>query len=169
MTKDIKRFTALGAIAPVLLGSLGHFIYEWSGNNFVAGLLFATNESVWEHVKLALFPMLLIFLFGAFNLKGANNFAAAAFCAMMTVIIVIPLAFYSYTHTAGRSILAVDILIFILSIVLGYGVAYRLFGARRNTFVNVVCFIGIVAIAACFFTFTYNPPDLFLFKDPTLA
>ena len=38
MTKDIKRFTALGAIATELLGSLGHFIYEWSGNNFVAGL-----------------------------------------------------------------------------------------------------------------------------------
>ena len=55
----IRISMAILAVATVLLGSLNHFIYEWSGENVVAGLLFATNESVWEHIKLALLPMLL--------------------------------------------------------------------------------------------------------------
>ncbi|MDE7215572.1 MAG: hypothetical protein K2O08_02065 [Clostridia bacterium] len=165
MTKNIKAFTALGVILTTMLGSLFHFVYEWTGNNYIAGLFFATNESVWEHIKLALLPMMLIFLFGSFLLKGANNFAVAAFFAMLTVIVVIPLAFFSYTSAIGKSVLAMDITIFILSIILGYCVAYRIFATTQRPFLNVIALVGIAVIVVCFFTFTYNPPNFILFKE----
>lgn len=165
MTKNIKNFTAIGVTLTVLLGSLFHFVYEWTGNNFVAGLFFAANESVWEHVKLALLPMMLIFLFGSIYVKGANNFAQAAFCAMLIVIVLIPLAFFAYTSAVGKSVLAMDIAIFVLSIVLAYLVAYRIFATPRRPFLNILALIGIAVIVVCFFTFTYYPPDFIIFKE----
>ena len=165
MTKNVKAFTALGAILTIAFGSLFHFIYEWSGYNFIAGLLFATNESVWEHIKLALLPMMIIFLFGGIFLKGANNFAQAAFFAMLTVIVLIPLAFFSYTSAVGKSVFLMDITIFILSIILAYLVAYRIFTTQRRPFLNALALVGIIVIVVCFFTFTYFPPDFILFKE----
>ncbi|MDE7079392.1 MAG: hypothetical protein K2O95_04670 [Clostridia bacterium] len=165
MTRNLKTFTALGVILTTVFGALFHFVYEWSGNNFIAGLLFATNESVWEHIKLALFPMMIIFLFGSIYLKGANNFAQAAFCAMLTVIILIPLAFFAYTSAIGKSVLPMDISIFIFSIILAYLVAYRIFGTPKRPLLNIISLVGIAVIVVCFFTFTYFPPDFILFKE----
>ena len=165
MTKNVKYYTATGIILTVLLGALFHFVYEWTGGNYIAGLFFATNESVWEHVKLALLPMMLIFLFGSIFLKGANNFAQAAFCAMATVIILIPLAFFSYAQAIGKSVFPMDLTIFILSIVLAYLVAYRIFATPRRPVLNALALVGIVAIVVCFFTFTYYPPDCVIFKE----
>ena len=55
---SLKRFCILGAIVTVIFGVISHFVYEWSGNNFFAGLFFPVNESTWEHMKLLFFPML---------------------------------------------------------------------------------------------------------------
>ena len=39
-----------------LIGTLLHFMYEWSGHNKVVSLFAAVNESTWEHIKIALTP-----------------------------------------------------------------------------------------------------------------
>ncbi len=43
----------------IVLGTLMHFMYNWSGKHPFAGLIAPVNESVWEHMKLLFFPMLL--------------------------------------------------------------------------------------------------------------
>ena len=43
----------------LVLGTLLHFTYEWSGENLFVGSFSAVNESVWEHLKLVFFPMLI--------------------------------------------------------------------------------------------------------------
>ena len=55
----LKYFTVVGGAAVLALGAAAHFFYEWSGNNFFVGMFSPVNESVWEHMKLAFFPMLL--------------------------------------------------------------------------------------------------------------
>lgn len=57
--KKLKLATVIGIIFVLITGSLAHFVYEWSGNNALAGLFTPVNESVWEHMKLVFFPMLL--------------------------------------------------------------------------------------------------------------
>lgn len=42
-----------------IIGSLLHFMYDLSGNNFLVGLVTAVNESVWEHAKMVLLPVIL--------------------------------------------------------------------------------------------------------------
>ena len=164
--KKIKLFLAISAVATLLLGFLNHFIYEWSGGNGVAGLLFATNESIWEHIKLALLPMLIIFTVGGFFLgRKVNNYASAAFFGMLVMIFFIISAFLSYTFFARRAILPIDITIFTVAIALGYATAYTMFFKRHIKWLNILSCVGIVALYAAFFTLTYHAPKFFLFEE----
>ena len=164
--KKLKLFSVLGVILTVILGAISHFIYEWSGNNGVAGLLFATNESLWEHIKLALFPMFLIFLVGGFLFcKKVNNYFLAVFCALSVTILFIVFAFMGYTVYARKSILPFDIAIFIIGIALGYFTAYEIFFTPRHKVLNILSIFGILIILALFLTCTYHAPKFFIFEE----
>ncbi|WP_286082764.1 DUF6512 family protein, partial [Parablautia intestinalis] len=67
--KSLKQYTAIGIIFVLLAGTLAHFVYDWSGNHAVIGLFTPVNESIWEHMKLLFFPMLLYAFFAAHHLK----------------------------------------------------------------------------------------------------
>ena len=56
MNRVIKKLNItiiIGILAVWVSGSLFHFVYDWTGKNTFAGLFFPTNESTWEHMKLA--------------------------------------------------------------------------------------------------------------------
>ena len=49
----------IGLVFSILLGTIGHFLYDWSNRNSLFGFLFAKNESTWEHIKLGVTPIML--------------------------------------------------------------------------------------------------------------
>lgn len=162
----IKLFVALGVVLTFGLGAISHFIYQWSGKNVIAGLLFATNESIWEHIKLALLPMFVIFIIGGFLFaKKVNNYFFAVFCCLLVTINFVIFSFLGYTIYTRKSILPFDITIFALSIILGFLTAYRIFFLKKFKYLNVVGLIGIIGIAIAFFTCTYHAPQIFLFEE----
>jgi hypothetical protein len=63
LIKKILKLEILGAFFIIFLGSLLHFTYKWSGRFWLVGIFSAVNESTWEHLKLAVFPATLWFLF----------------------------------------------------------------------------------------------------------
>lgn len=44
------------------LASIFHFAYEWLGSNLFAGLFFPVNESVFQHLKLILYPLAIVWI-----------------------------------------------------------------------------------------------------------
>ena len=46
----------IGIIFISIIGTLLHFMYEFSGHNKIVSLFAAVNESTWEHIKIALTP-----------------------------------------------------------------------------------------------------------------
>jgi hypothetical protein len=50
--KSILRWELGGIAFVVILGSVLHFAFEWSGRAIPIGPIAAVNESVWEHLKL---------------------------------------------------------------------------------------------------------------------
>lgn len=163
--KQSLIFFTVGAFFTLILGTAGHFFYEWSGKNPVVGLFFPINESVWEHMKLVLFPTALYLGTASLKVRG-GNYALSSFVALFVGAALIPLLFYSYTGIVGKSVLAADITVFIVSVIAGYAFAYLLFNIKRLPFLNAVAVIGIAAIVVCFFTFTLCPPDAELFQSP---
>ena len=57
--RKIRNYQIFSVIFTFILGTLLHFTYQLSGRNEIVGLFSAVNESVWEHLKLLYFPMLL--------------------------------------------------------------------------------------------------------------
>lgn len=156
-------------IAGILLGTLLHFTYEWSGNNIFVGSFSAVNESVWEHLKLVFFPMLIMSIVEYFVLKGiANNFIESRAIGIFSTISFIVIAFYTYTGILGTNFSIINILIFIASIIFGEVISYKLMKRKdESTKLSKILASGIIIfLFICFIFFTYNPPEVNLFRDP---
>ncbi len=97
-----------GALFTLFIGTLSHFIYAWSGESIGAALFFPANESVWEHLKMYIFPITAYSMLGLLYIRGNNNYTAACFLSQFTACIFTVALFYIYTSFAGRAILAVD-------------------------------------------------------------
>ena len=55
----LKKILSAGFLAVLVMGTLFHFVYSWTGNWIPAGFFVPVNESTWEHMKLVFFPMLI--------------------------------------------------------------------------------------------------------------
>lgn len=166
----LRKQTALhiaGAILVCAMGTLAHFVYEWSGNNPVVGLFCAVNESTWEHIKLLFFPMLLYTGWRAVRTHGREPEATAAFLAgNLAGCACIPVVFYTYTGILGFHLLALDIGTFVVSVAVAFVVARRA-AQRPNIRRWQGILIGATALwAAAFFLFTFFPPAIALFVSP---
>ena len=47
-----KKYVVIGFFVVGILGTLFHFVYDWSGQMWFVGLFVPVNESTWEHMKL---------------------------------------------------------------------------------------------------------------------
>ncbi|MGN1141668.1 MAG: DUF6512 family protein [Oliverpabstia sp.] len=125
--KQLKYYTIAGTVFVLVLGSLSHFFYEWSNYNFIIGLFSPVNESVWEHMKLVFFPMLL---YSAISLPKLRNKYPCISSALLSGILIgtllIPIIFYIYTGLLGNHYLFLDIATFIVSVIIGFIAVYRL-------------------------------------------
>ena len=127
MRNKLFCYTIGGILFTSLLGTLSHFIYEWSGENWLAGLFTPVNESTWEHMKLLFFPMLLYGIFALPRLK--DDYPCISFGYPLGILagtFAIPILFYTYYGILGRNHTAADILIFYLSVAAGFAAAYML-------------------------------------------
>lgn len=98
--KQLKRYMILGICFVLFTGTLSHFLYEWTENNFVIGLFAPVNESVWEHMKLIFFPMLLYSFAGILKLRKSYPCIGSAFCfGILTGTVLIPIFLYLYLYS----------------------------------------------------------------------
>ena len=109
----IKRSHILGAIFTIIIGTLLHFAWKWSGkNNFIATFS-AVNESTWEHLKLLaiLFIVFSIYEYFAYGKDISCFFTTKVISAFLGCFTIIAL-FYTYTGILGFNFLIADISIF---------------------------------------------------------
>ncbi|MGF3522605.1 MAG: DUF6512 family protein [Candidatus Bathyarchaeia archaeon] len=167
--QKILKAEIVGTIFIILLGSALHFTYSLSGGNAVVGFFSAVNESVWEHLKLAYWPaMFWTLIIKSFLGNKVNNFLAAKALGACVMVAFIPAVFYGYTAFTGENILAVDIASFFVAVIAGQLVSYRLFRFKQlPPIITVAAIAAVAGLAASFIVFTFYPPHLPIFQDPT--
>ena len=52
MQKRLLRWELIGFAFTGAVGTLLHFVYEWTGGDPLIAAFCAVNESTWEHMKL---------------------------------------------------------------------------------------------------------------------
>ena len=151
----------------ILLGSMLHFTFEWSGNQPLVGVFSAVNESVWEHLKIAFWPALLyLILEYRYLYKKSNNFFFAKTLGIYSIMIIIPAIFYSYTIFFEENLI-IDIGSFILAIIIGQLISYRLLINKKLAKIyELMSLVVLIILALAFVVFTFYPPQLQLFQDP---
>ena len=151
----------------LIFGTLGHFIFEWSGHRKWAGIFFAVNESTWEHIKLSIYPS-FIWLIAEIAVRGfSHEIIIAQFASMVATMLLIPGLFYGYTAITKKNWLITDIICFVLSLAAGRWVFVKVFeAAPTSELLYFISVAGLISILNLYFRYSYDPPHNFLFRDP---
>ena len=168
--KHLKRYTMIGIFFVLTIGTLAHFLYDWTVNNHIVGLFTPINESIWEHMKLLFFPMLIYSLIMILKFHRKYSCITSAFSfGILVGAFLIPLFYYAYTYILGKNVFILDISIFILSIIIAFWLSYKLTLSRKlESFTSLLCILMCI-LFICFLVFTYHPPDAAIFQDPTIS
>ncbi|MGL6193471.1 MAG: DUF6512 family protein [Thermoguttaceae bacterium] len=156
-----------------LVGAALHFTYQWLGRNVIVAVIAPINESVWEHTKMVLVPIIVYwwlyyFVVRKSNPVNINRWATGAMTSLMVSIIAIPFMYYFYTSAFGVHLLAVDISLLFIALAFGQTLGWHVYVHGRGVNHVLVCVI-ITAIIFCYGVFTFFPPHIPLFIDYSVA
>ena len=162
---SILTYEIISTIFIMIAGILLHFTFEWSNNNVLVGTFSPTNESIWEHLKLLFFPMLITAMIGYFYIgKNIPSYLCAKVIGIIFAILFTVIFFYTYTGIIGTNFTIVDISSFFIAVALGQYVAYQKMLSKFYCNCRMPIIILLI-VYLCFLVFTFFPPRIALFKD----
>lgn len=169
LERKVRAWSLIGFFTIVLLGSLFHFVFEWTNRSALAGIFVPVNESVWEHLKLGFWGVIVFSGIEYWSVsKLVNNYFFSKGLGVITLSITILVIYYSYTSIVGRNILFFDIVSFIVGVLFCQFLVYKLYKRKPlNRFINVAGIVFLFLMAITFALLTYFPPHKNLFKDKT--
>ena len=165
----VARWQLGGFLFVCAAGTALHFLYQWSGESVAAAPFAAVNESVWEHMKLLFWPMLLWAGAERAVLGGySRGFWPAKALGTLLGLALIPALYYTYTGALEVSVMWVDIAIFFVAAAAAFLAETRMLardwrcrgGARASALVL------LLLLSAAFILCTFVPPRVPLFRDP---
>lgn len=168
MKPSISYWQMAGFLFTCVLGTFLHFLFDLCGQSIPVALFSAVNESIWEHMKLIYYPMLLFSLVEyRFVGKGWGQFWCVKLIGTLLGLVLIPVAYYTYTGILGVSSHWANIAIFFLAAAAAFWVETKAFQQKqlcrlppRPAFA-LICAIGIL-----FTVWTFFPPHIPFFQDP---
>lgn len=168
MKKSLKFWQTAGFVFTSIAGTLLHFAYDWTNKNIIAGLFSAINESIWEHMKLLFFPMLVFALIESRYIgKEYENFWCIKLAGIISGLIIIPVLYYTYTGIFGVNADWFNIAIFFIATAFSYIIETLLFIKQPNFCLSQKTSSVILLLLVILFIFlTFNPPEIPLFQDP---
>lgn len=168
MHKNVSQWQVAGFLFTSVFGTFLHFLFDLTGQNVVAGLFSAVNESIWEHMKLVFFPMFLFaWLENYFWGKEKPNFWCVKLIGIGFALLLIPVLYYTYTGIFGLSVDWLNIAIFFIAAGAAFWLETRLFAQERSCRMPPsAAFALLCAIALAFILLTFFPPHIPLFQDP---
>ena len=151
------------------LGTLLHFVYEWSGGSALAACVSAVNESTWEHMKLLFVP---VFLFSVVQVcvlgRDCPHLLWSRALSTLAGLALIPVLFYTYTGVLGFYVNWANIAVFYLADAGLCALAgWLLRRGRRGALWRQVA--GLAVLWGLMFAFvfcTFRPPHIALWQDP---
>ncbi len=168
MKKSLVAWQIAGFIFTGIAGVILHFLFDWTNQSILVAPFSAVNESIWEHMKLLFFPMLVFTLVESRYIgKEYKSFWCVKLIGILLGIALIPVLYYTINGIFGATADFVNIAIFFATAAVSYFTKTRLL---KQNIVNckssgtVAVILGIMALL--FVVFTFVPPQIPLFEDP---
>lgn len=170
--KKLYQRMLIWSIFLFLFGGIMHCGYRLFGEWKPLAAFFPINESVFEHLKMSFYPLLIWWI--VFYCENKNNsrmiknkiifaaFSAIACSGLLTIMI-----YYGYTGALGVESVVVDILTLLVSIVAGMTLAAHLLRYfNPPTWLSITSLILIAAMLVMTIVFSYVPLNLPIFIEP---
>ncbi|MBQ6431144.1 MAG: hypothetical protein IJJ99_04645 [Oscillospiraceae bacterium] len=161
----MKKKFLLAAAAAIVVGAALHFLYD-ALPNLLTALISPVNESVWEHLKLLFWPMLLT---GFWLARGTND-RYALWSGVFTAELCMPLfllgMFYLLKCGFGVFSLPLDIALYVVTMALGYFEAYLVFKSKKLEKAAAWLLVPVILYGASLILFTFASPQLGVFIPP---
>lgn len=168
MNKKLFQYEIAGFIFVCILGTLAHFIFDWSAQNAYIGTFSPVNESVWEHLKMLFFPYLIWSIGEYFLLKKPENLFLSKLIGIIAGMLITVFIYYTYTGATGSESMIMDIFSFIVGVGAAFIISYAMMknGRNKSKPTEIISAMLLLAVAAVFIIFTFSPPMIPLFEDP---
>lgn len=166
MKRSIGVWQFCGFAATSLGGTVLHFLYDWLGEAVWIAPFSGVNESTWEHMKLAFFPMVAFALFQRIWYKRVAGYWKIKTIAILLALFLVPALFYTVKGVAGKVPDWVNIVEFFVTLLLAYGWEYLHFTKPTKPAKNWIYLSVLAVIALSFALFTFFPPKWAIFVDP---
>ena len=161
----IKKFETVSFFFASVVGTLMHFVYEWTNESPIAALIAPVNESVFEHLKLTFFPLLAFAVFEYFFIgKIHHDFFCIKAKSILLGILSVLVLYYTYTGIIGQNYMIPDVLIFYISVLIS--TLYFVKNYKPNKSNNILGIIIFILVWIIFIVFTFSTPHINLFLDP---
>lgn len=170
--KSVIKTVLISALVASGVGTLLHFVYDWTNENVIVGLFSPVNESVWEHLKLLFFPLLVStvienIIYGKYY---RNFFFSRLIGALLGIFSIVSLH-YTYTGIIGKRFDFADVILYFIGMAAAYGISFIMLALhepkKRDNLIEIFSVFALALIAAVFFIFTYFPPNLAIFQSAT--
>ena len=162
-SKKLIKFSLWSAVFTALVGTLLHFVFEWTDESLLAAPFSAVNESTFEHLKLLFWPFFITTIIGLFVFPDKRpSFIAAAAVSVFLGMIAIIVLFYTYSGVIGKFYSAVNIAIFFIAVIFSYYLLY-LFMKNKSfdfPFSGVLGSLIFILLIAVLISFTFLPSEL---------
>ena len=166
MKRSLPGWQMMGFLFTAAAGTLLHFWYDWT-KAIPLALISAVNESIWEHMKLLYVPMLLFALFQR-RFFREEGFWQSKLMGFLLGLALIPVAYYTYTGSLGVSADWFNIAIFFLTAAAVFRAETWLMQRKKRWRISGrVALVLVLLLGALFVIFTFLPPRIPLFRDPT--
>lgn len=163
----MKRIKIIGIFVIFGLSFICHFLYNWLPNS-IFSILFPVNESIWEHMKLIVTPVLIFSLieYIIYRKKGMsfNNFILSYSISMILGIIIYLIIYLPINKIFGHNaIVAIGLLL--VTFVIIEIISYQIMNYKEIKYEKIIGLGMIVLIYIIFGYLTYNPIEIDLFYD----
>lgn len=168
MKKTVPYWQMAGFIFTGVVGTLLHFLFDWTGGSVFAALFSAVNESIWEHMKLLYYPMLAFSLIEyRFWGKEMGNFWCVKLLGLLLGLSLIPALYYTYTGILGINADWFNIAIFFIAAAAAFYAETKLWQQGFSCPLGGKQSFGIILlVGVAFVGLTFLPPRIPLFRDP---
>ena len=166
-SNNILAFLIIG-----ILGTLFHFVYEWTNKNYIAGFIFPINESTFEHLKLLFYPIIIYSIYEYIRLKNKpeNYISAISACIFAGKLTIVTL-FYLYSGVLGFNVDFLNITIFFIAVIISLIVKNYILKSEKfsSKTASIISALYIIISVLLFCAWSYNPPSLGIFIPPTIG
>lgn len=165
--KQIKKLSIIGFFVISILGTILHFTFEIFDKNIIVGIFSSVNESVFEHLKIAIIPCLIWTFIEFITLEfRPPNLWISLIYKLIAICVIIVGIFYLYTGILGTNVAFIDISLFYLAILFSQIISYKKeISEKVSKKTEEISKYIIIIFCILIVLFTFCPPKIGLFKD----